>query len=243
MNRLQGKRASSRAAPPALDWRRAKRFVEEGARVAVTGTNPKNAGAGAQRAGQRRAGNRLGRQQRCLRRKPLAQAGAEGFRRRSIFSFVNAGIVDMRPIEQIDEAAFDRSMGLNLKGPILPGSRAAAGIRESGFHRVERLSERAHRHAEYHDLRGYQGGAALDDPHAVGRAEVARHPGECRQPWSYGDPALQQAGLLRSGAEERRVCRFRARCPPDASRSRVRSPMPSCTWRRTNRRLLWVARS
>ena len=31
--------------------------------------------------------------------------------------FVNAGVVDMRPIEQFDPAAFDRSMAINVKGP------------------------------------------------------------------------------------------------------------------------------
>jgi NAD(P)-dependent dehydrogenase (short-subunit alcohol dehydrogenase family) len=31
--------------------------------------------------------------------------------------FVNAGIVEMRPLEQFDEAAFDRSFAINVKGP------------------------------------------------------------------------------------------------------------------------------
>jgi NAD(P)-dependent dehydrogenase (short-subunit alcohol dehydrogenase family) len=31
--------------------------------------------------------------------------------------FVNAGIADLRPIEQWDEAGFDRSVALNVKGP------------------------------------------------------------------------------------------------------------------------------
>jgi NAD(P)-dependent dehydrogenase (short-subunit alcohol dehydrogenase family) len=31
--------------------------------------------------------------------------------------FLNAGIVDLRPIEQMDEAAFDRCFAINLKGP------------------------------------------------------------------------------------------------------------------------------
>lgn len=31
--------------------------------------------------------------------------------------FVNAGAADLRPIEQWDEAGFDRSMALNVKGP------------------------------------------------------------------------------------------------------------------------------
>ncbi len=30
---------------------------------------------------------------------------------------VNAGIVDMRPLEEWDEAGFDRSLGINFKGP------------------------------------------------------------------------------------------------------------------------------
>jgi NAD(P)-dependent dehydrogenase (short-subunit alcohol dehydrogenase family) len=30
---------------------------------------------------------------------------------------VNAGIVEMRPLGQWDEAAFDRSFGINFKGP------------------------------------------------------------------------------------------------------------------------------
>ena len=31
--------------------------------------------------------------------------------------FVNAGIADLRPVERWDEAAFDRSIAINLKGP------------------------------------------------------------------------------------------------------------------------------
>jgi NAD(P)-dependent dehydrogenase (short-subunit alcohol dehydrogenase family) len=31
--------------------------------------------------------------------------------------FLNAGMVDMRPIEQMDEVGFDRSIAINLKGP------------------------------------------------------------------------------------------------------------------------------
>jgi NAD(P)-dependent dehydrogenase (short-subunit alcohol dehydrogenase family) len=30
---------------------------------------------------------------------------------------VNAGVVDLRPIDQWDETGFDRSVAINLKGP------------------------------------------------------------------------------------------------------------------------------
>ena len=48
--------------------------------------------------------------------KSLAATVKEAFGELDIL-FVNAGIVEMRPIEKWDEAAFDRSMGINFKGP------------------------------------------------------------------------------------------------------------------------------
>jgi NAD(P)-dependent dehydrogenase (short-subunit alcohol dehydrogenase family) len=46
----------------------------------------------------------------------LAQKIQEMFGRLDIL-FINAGIVDMRPIEKMDESAFDRSFAINVEGP------------------------------------------------------------------------------------------------------------------------------
>ena len=115
MNRLQGKRALITGGTTGIGLETAKRFVEEGARVAVTGTNPKTL---------EQARKELGSDVLVVAsdassapaQEVLAQTVQKSFGALDIL-FVNAGIVDMRPIEQIDEAAFDRSIGLNLKGP------------------------------------------------------------------------------------------------------------------------------
>lgn len=115
MNRLQGKRALITGGTTGIGLETAKRFIEEGARVAVTGTNPKNL---------EQARKDLGSDVLVLASdaSSVAAQGALGETIQKAFGnldvlFVNAGIVDMRPIEQIDEVAFDRSVGVNLKGP------------------------------------------------------------------------------------------------------------------------------
>ena len=46
----------------------------------------------------------------------LAEAVRKAFGNLDIL-VINAGIADFRPIEQWDEAGFDRSVAINLKGP------------------------------------------------------------------------------------------------------------------------------
>ena len=93
----------------------AHRFVEEGARVAITGTNPTTLEAARKELGDgvlvisSNAGD-------VKAQKVLAETIRESFGQLDVL-FVNAGIVDMKPVEQWDEAAYDRSFAINLKGP------------------------------------------------------------------------------------------------------------------------------
>lgn len=115
MNRLQGKRALITGGTTGIGLETARRFVNEGARVAVTGTNPKTLDQARKELGSDVlviASDASS----AAAQEPLAQAVQKAFGALDIL-FANAGTVDMRPIEQIDEAAFDRSIGLNLKGP------------------------------------------------------------------------------------------------------------------------------
>jgi NAD(P)-dependent dehydrogenase (short-subunit alcohol dehydrogenase family) len=93
----------------------ARHFLNEGARVAITGTNPvtldeargtlgANALVIASDAGDVAA------------QRELAGAVAREFGKLDVV-VLNAGIVDMRPLEKWDEAGFDRSFGINFKGP------------------------------------------------------------------------------------------------------------------------------
>lgn len=115
MNRLQGKRALITGGTSGIGLETAKRFMEEGARIAVTGTNPKNL---------EQARKDLGSDALVMAsdassapaQETLAKQIQQAFGSLDVL-FVNAGIVDMRPMQQIDEVAFDRSVGINLKGP------------------------------------------------------------------------------------------------------------------------------
>ena len=115
MNRLQGKRALITGGTSGIGLETARELLAEGARVAVTGTNPKNLDA---------ARKELGSEVLVISsdasdvaaQKTLAQAIGRAFGKLDVL-FVNAGIVDMRPLGQWDEAAYDRSFAINLKGP------------------------------------------------------------------------------------------------------------------------------
>jgi NAD(P)-dependent dehydrogenase (short-subunit alcohol dehydrogenase family) len=52
-------------------------------------------------------------------RRTLAAAVGKAFGKLDVL-FVNAGMGDFRPVEQWDEAGFDRSVSVNLKGSFFP---------------------------------------------------------------------------------------------------------------------------
>jgi NAD(P)-dependent dehydrogenase (short-subunit alcohol dehydrogenase family) len=115
MNRLNGKRALVTGGTSGIGLETARQFLEESARVAVTGTNPATLDAARRELGdavlaiRADAGDAAGQQ-------AVAEAIRQGFGGLDIL-FVNAGVADFRPVEQWDEAGFDRSVAINLKGP------------------------------------------------------------------------------------------------------------------------------
>jgi len=115
MNRLAGKRALITGGTTGIGLETARHFVREGARVIITGTNPKNLDSARKELGDdvmviaSDAAN-------APAQKDVAETVRKTFGKLDVL-FVNAGMVDMRPIDQIDEAAFDRSFAINLKGP------------------------------------------------------------------------------------------------------------------------------
>ena len=115
MNRLKGKRALITGGTSGIGLETARQFVQEGARVAITGKNPASLDA---------ARKELGSGVLVIpsdASDPAAQKDVAEAIRREIGGldvlFVNAGIAELRPVEQWDEAAFDRTFAINLKGP------------------------------------------------------------------------------------------------------------------------------
>jgi NAD(P)-dependent dehydrogenase (short-subunit alcohol dehydrogenase family) len=115
MNRLQGKRTLITGGTTGIGLETAKQYLAEGARVAITGANQANLDAARQTLGsavlviKSDAGN-VGAQAQLVSTINEAFGGLDAV-------FINAGVGDFRPIEAFDEAGFDRTIAVNLKGP------------------------------------------------------------------------------------------------------------------------------
>ena len=115
MSRLQNKTALITGGTSGIGLETARQFIAEGARVAITGTNPANIEKARAELGdkvlfiQSNAGDIPG-------QKDVANAVKTAFGHLDIL-FVNAGIAEFGPVEQWSEDAFDRSVAINVKGP------------------------------------------------------------------------------------------------------------------------------
>ena len=115
MTRLKGKRALITGGTSGIGLETARQFLAEGARVAITGANAATLETARRELGdkvlaiQADAGDVKG-------QKLVADAIRESFGGLDV-AFLNAGAGDFRPLEQWDEAGFDRSLAVNLKGP------------------------------------------------------------------------------------------------------------------------------
>ena len=117
MTRLQGKRALVTGGTGGIGIETARQFLAEGAQVAVTGSSFKSIEAARALLGpdvlyiQSDAGD-------IADQTHVADAVKKVFGGLDIL-FVNAGFGDFGPIESFDEARFDRSFAVNVKGPWL----------------------------------------------------------------------------------------------------------------------------
>lgn len=115
MNRLMNKRALITGGTSGIGLETARRFIAEGARVAVTGINQTRIEEVRREFGDNALvleadSADIGSQQ------AVATAIGEAFGQLDAV-FVNAGLGEFRPMGMWDEAGFDRSLAINLKGP------------------------------------------------------------------------------------------------------------------------------
>lgn len=115
MTRLATKTTLVTGATSGIGLATAQRFLAEGARVAITGTNPERLAAAKEQLGGdviailADAGDVAGQQ-------AIADVIKAQFGKLDAL-VINAGVADFRPIEAFDEAGFDRSFAVNVKGP------------------------------------------------------------------------------------------------------------------------------
>jgi len=115
MPRLKDKRTLITGGTSGIGLETARLFLSEGARVAITGKNPATLDA---------ARRELGADVLVIpsdasvaaEQKAVAEAVRGAFGGLDVL-FLNAGIAELRPVEQWDESGFDRSFATNVKGP------------------------------------------------------------------------------------------------------------------------------
>jgi NAD(P)-dependent dehydrogenase (short-subunit alcohol dehydrogenase family) len=115
MDRLKYKRALITGGTTGIGLETARHFLNEGARVAVTGKNPATLEAAQKALGSGvlvipSEASDVGAQ------KAVAEKLQQEFGGLDIL-FVNAGVAQLRPVDQWDEEAFDRLFAINVKGP------------------------------------------------------------------------------------------------------------------------------
>lgn len=116
MTRLTGKRALITGGTSGIGLETAKQFIAEGSRVAVTGTNPATLDEARAALGpnalvlRSNAGD-------VVDQKALARKLKDAFGQIDTV-FINAGVAELKPLEAWDEAGFDRTFDINVKGPL-----------------------------------------------------------------------------------------------------------------------------
>jgi NAD(P)-dependent dehydrogenase (short-subunit alcohol dehydrogenase family) len=112
MDRLKAKRVLITGGTTGIGFATAQEFLNEGARVIITGGNPRNLEAARQKlavvAVLADAGS-------VAAQETVAETVKKEFGGLDVL-FCNAGVVEMHPLEAWDEASFDRSFNTNLKG-------------------------------------------------------------------------------------------------------------------------------
>jgi NAD(P)-dependent dehydrogenase (short-subunit alcohol dehydrogenase family) len=114
MDRLKGKRALITGGTTGIGLETAKEFVAEGARVVITGMNPKNLEAAQKELGGKAVAIAADASS-VAAQQSVADAVRKELGSLDVF-FANAGLADLRPVEAWDEAGFDRSFNTNFKG-------------------------------------------------------------------------------------------------------------------------------
>lgn len=115
MNRLRNKRTLITGGTSGIGLETARAFLREGARVAIAGRDSRTLEAATKELGSEviaiasDIGDAGG-------QKKVAETIRQAFGALDVL-FLNAGVVDMRPLDQWDEAAFDRLLNINFKGP------------------------------------------------------------------------------------------------------------------------------
>src|SRR5215475_12629020 len=115
MNRLQNKRCLITGGTTGIGLETAREFLEEGARVAITGKSPATL-----EAARKQLGNDVIAIESDASDTSAQSAVAANLKEKFgglDVAVINAGIAELRPLDKWDPAGFDKTFDINVKGP------------------------------------------------------------------------------------------------------------------------------
>ena len=163
MGKLDGKVALITGGNSGIGLATAKRFVQEGAYVFITGRTQLKLDEAVKQVGS----NVTGVQGDVAKLADLDRLFDQIKKDKGKLDivFANAGIAKYAPLGTIDEEHFDSIFGANVKGLLFTVQKAAASAARRGIHYSQRVGSWQQRTAGKQRLLRDQGGGALFRPH------------------------------------------------------------------------------
>jgi len=201
MPKLKGKVAVVTGGSSGMGLATAKRFVEEGAFVYITGRRQTELDKAVSLIGRSVAAVQGDVSNVADLDRLYAKVASE--KKKIDILFAGAGIVDPQPLAETTEESFDKVFAINTRGLAFTVKKALPLLNDG--------------------LQRHQGGRPLLRPHVDGGVEGSSHPGQCDQPRPDRHADLRAAGADQRGGRPSPcpVCRgrpVRAARPPGGDR-------------------------
>jgi hypothetical protein len=186
MTKLQGKLAVITGGSEGIGFAIARRFVDEGAFVFITGRRQQELDEAAKALGD----NVVGVRGDVSKLQDLDRLYETVTKRGKIDVLVaNAGIGEFAPLASLTEEHFDKLFDLNVKGTLFTVQKALTLMNDGASDHSDRLRRQRQRHACLRNVRRDQGGSSQSGANLDRGAEGSSHPLQRPEPGSNQDAA------------------------------------------------------
>ena len=182
MGKLNGKVAVITAATSGMALATAKRYVEEGAYVFITGRNKERLDKAVKEIGKNVTGVQADSSKLADLEKLYNTVKKE--KGKIDILFASAGEGSFASVEEVTEEHFDSTFNTNVRGTLFTVQKALPLFNNNGAIILNGSIAGVKGFPRVRSLRGEQSGSAVVRSHMAARVEGPRHSRECAEPWN-----------------------------------------------------------